>query len=264
MKLLDSSLDIEAFFSSVGAAGAQERGLLLDYDGTLAPFTLDRDRAYPYPGVREALDELMAMELCRLVIISGRAVDGLLPVLGLRRTPEVWGSHGWERLGPGGYEPPRLPEEMLEGLDELERWGAGVGLGGRLERKPAATAVHLRGLGEEESFRLRAEAARVMGTVASTYGLELHEFDGGLELRPPGRHKGHAVQTLIEELGPGSVVTYLGDDATDEDAFRALGQRGLGVLVRPQYRDTEARLWLTPPEELLWFIGRWTGACGGR
>jgi trehalose 6-phosphate phosphatase len=264
MKLIDGSLDIEGFFSSVGAAGVDERGLLLDYDGTLAPFTLERDRAYPYPGVRKALDSLMAMELCRVVIISGRAVDGLLPVLGLKKTPEVWGSHGWERLGPDGYDPPRLPEGMLEGLDELEHWGTKIGLGNRLERKPAATAVHLRGLERGEEFRLKSEAVRIMGDIASLYGLDLHEFDGGLELRPPGRHKGHAVKTLMKELGDACVLAYLGDDATDEDAFRALGQRGLGVLVRPQYRDTGARLWLTPPEELLWFIGRWTAACGGR
>jgi trehalose 6-phosphate phosphatase len=52
-------------------------------------------------------------------------------------------------------------------------------------------------------------------------------------------------------------VAYLGDDVTDEDAFRAVKGRGLAVLVRAEYRRTAADIWIKPPHELKNFIGRW-------
>jgi trehalose-6-phosphatase len=52
-------------------------------------------------------------------------------------------------------------------------------------------------------------------------------------------------------------VAYLGDDLTDEDAFRALKGKGLSVLVRKESRTTEADCWLKPPDELLDFLKKW-------
>lgn len=85
-------------------------------------------------------------------------------------------------------------------------------------------------------------------------------FDGGVELRVKGRHKGMVVQSVFREAEPrqGPVgAAYLGDDQTDEDAFAALAGRGLGVLVREQYRPTKAQVWLRPPKEMLNFLHRW-------
>ena len=55
-------------------------------------------------------------------------------------------------------------------------------------------------------------------------------------------------------------MAYLGDDLTDEDAFRAVATRGLGILVRQELRKTAAVAWLRPPEELLDFLHRWARA----
>jgi len=81
-----------------------------------------------------------------------------------------------------------------------------------------------------------------------------------LELRVRGRNKGVAVRTVLSEEGEDVVAAYLGDDRTDEDAFVAIERRGLGVLVRDQYRPTAASHWLRPPEELLDFLIRWANA----
>jgi trehalose-6-phosphatase len=59
-------------------------------------------------------------------------------------------------------------------------------------------------------------------------------------------------------------VAYLGDDRTDEDAFKALAGRGLAVLVREELRPTAAAVWLRPPVELLDFLQRWMTACPPR
>jgi len=87
--------------------------------------------------------------------------------------------------------------------------------------------------------------------------LDWREFDGGIELMVPGRDKGYAVEVVLSELGDQAAAAYLGDDLADESAFRALRGRGLGVLVRPEFRHTAADAWLQPPAELLAFLERW-------
>ena len=62
----------------------------------------------------------------------------------------------------------------------------------------------------------------------------------GLELRHPGRSKGDVMRELLEEQPSGTISAYVGDDETDEDAFRALAGRGLAVLVAEQPRETAA------------------------
>jgi trehalose-6-phosphatase len=52
-------------------------------------------------------------------------------------------------------------------------------------------------------------------------------------------------------------IAYLGDDQADEEAFRALQNRGLRILVRPEWRETAADVWLRPPEELVDFLFQW-------
>jgi trehalose-phosphatase len=132
---------------------------------------------------------------------------------------------------------------------------------GHWEIKPVSLAVHLRGLAAGEARRLQALVNDRWGAISKPHGLELHEFDGGLELRVPGVDKGTAVDTLLAESGAGTMVAYLGDDRTDEDAFRVLAKRGLGVLVREEWRPTAAAVWLRPPQELLDFFQRWIAAC---
>src|SRR5262249_42192683 len=83
---------------------ATSRALLLDYDGTLAPFTPDRTRAFPYREIPELISNIMRHET-RVVLISGRPATELLFLSGIHPHPEIWGSHGSERLLPdGSYE----------------------------------------------------------------------------------------------------------------------------------------------------------------
>jgi trehalose-phosphatase len=70
-------------------------------------------------------------------------------------------------------------------------------------------------------------------------------------------NKGDAVRSVVASLDPNVPVACLGDDLTDEDAFQALGERGLSVLVKADYRETLAQAWIRPPQELLHFLERW-------
>jgi len=235
--------------------------LLLDYDGTLAPFHVDRHRAYPYTGARVAVDRIMAAGHTHVVIVSGRYSKELQPLLGLAQPVEIWGSHGWEHIwADGRYEVAQPPENALRGLAEADTWDEEItALGGALEHKPGCLAVHWRGRTPAPIVAIRSQVLENWALLGRETGLELHEFDGGLELRVPGRHKGLAVETVLREnsIGDDTAIAYLGDDLTDEDAFRTLDGRGLRVLVRTEARPTAADVRLTPPAELIGFLERW-------
>jgi trehalose-phosphatase len=254
------SAKLNAFWRSLRQA--PQRALLLDYDGTLAPFREERSQAVPYAGVREELEAILADGTTRMVIISGRRIEDLLPLLGLEQPPEIWGCHGWERLLPdGGYELGDLPEGAAKALEEAECRVRQAGHAERCERKPVSVAFHWRGLDPEKIARLENEMTEAWTPLAERGGLELHPFDGGLELRVPGRDKGFAVRRIFADLDEGAAVAYLGDDRTDEDAFRVMEGRGLSVLVRREPRPTAAELRLEPPEELLQFLSQWLAVC---
>lgn len=239
--------------------------LLLDYDGTLAPFRVARDQALPYPGVRRRLAALRERTATRLVIVSGRTVADLLPLLGLEPHPEIWGCHGWERLLPGGeYRLGALPAAARTALDTAAAWVAARGLEAHSERKPVSVTLHWRGLEPRAAEQLREAAMSAWSPLAAQGGLELHGFDGGLELRHPGQDKGSAVREVIDEVPAAAAIAYLGDDLTDEDAFRALHDRGLSILVRSTHRESAADLWLRPPEELLAFLDGWIAHTEGK
>jgi len=254
--------DCELFFDEVH--GTKNRVLLLDYDGTIAPFTARRDQAFPYPTVPELLDCIMSTCRTRVALISGRSAREVPQLLGLKPHPEVWGVHGMERLMPDGqYSAAQISEDTQRVLDEVDAWVQEQGLGEFAELKPGAVAVHWRGLGVSEIEEVRTKAYRVLWPFARRANLFLDEFDGGLELRPRNRCKADAVRTILSEAGNNPAVAYLGDDATDEDAFRFLNGAGLTVLVRPTYRFTAAQLWLRPPEDVVQFLADWIRACGG-
>ncbi len=269
---------VDAFFAEVG--GASSRALILDYDGTIAPFHEKRDEAMPHPSVLSALNTILGRTHSRVSIVSGRAIDDLLPLIsGFTRRPEVWGSHGWERMrADGSREVFAIPDAAREALS-LAREQAGA-FADRCEVKPASLAVHWRGLNHVDRDALLANVRKAWGVLSHVPAsdkrsdddeergaLEWHDFDGGAELRVPGRDKGDAVRTIVAELGSDAVVAYVGDDRTDEDAFAAVGaidgagRRGLSLLVRAELRETCATVWLQSHEELAEFLTRWNEVC---
>jgi trehalose 6-phosphate phosphatase len=256
----DAIPDVQRFFNEL--ASAHESALLLDYDGTLSPFQLDRLEAFPYPGVPILLTEIMNTGHTRVVVISGRPAHEVVSLLGIAPHPEVWGAHGLQRLrSDGSYDLPHLDEVSTHALAEADTWLDGLDLHHLAEHKPGGLAVHWRGLTASEQSETRKIVLLGWMPVAHRSGMVLQEFDGGVEIRTSDRNKGDAVRTILNELQSEAPVAYLGDDETDEDAFQALCDRGLRVLVRPEWRETAANVWLKPPAELLVFLCYWLEAC---
>lgn len=254
LKVLDPRCDIEGFFARL--AGARERVLLLDYDGTLAPFHADPQQALPYPGLRDVLGRIAAAPRNRIVIVSGRRLEDLRGPIEMLAHHEAWASHGWERLADGRVHR-RIPTPRTQ--EALDRAKAAIQpllvTGVRAEVKVASVALHWRGTPPELAHRTRAAALEAWEALEGEE-LALLPFEQGLEIRGRGHDKGDAVRAALAR--PGDVAcAYLGDDVTDEDAFRAIRPHGLAVLVGDELRGTEAQLWLRPPAELLEFLERW-------
>jgi trehalose-6-phosphatase len=93
-------IEVEQFMRAVAESPAS--ALLLDYDGTLAPFCLNRQQAIPYPGITELLQEIIANGRTRVVIITGRNAHEVIPLLAIHSDLEIWGCHGtgWKLRDP--------------------------------------------------------------------------------------------------------------------------------------------------------------------
>jgi len=252
---------LQEFFSAF--PGAPTSLLLLDYDGTLAGFRIDRFSARPWAGVSELLDAIQKQEKTRIAVVTGRPATEIPPMLALDPAPEVWGLHGAERLYPDGRREMEVQTPAVrQALQSLRKRLKRDALGGLLEDKPNAAVMHWRGRTPEQAREIERRAREIFEPLAKMDGLRLLKFEAGLELRA-GRDKGGAVREIIRESEAGAPVTYLGDDLTDEAAFKAVNEAKtphLSVLMRREPRKTAADVWLKPPEGLRMFLRMWLDA----
>jgi alpha,alpha-trehalose-phosphate synthase [UDP-forming]/trehalose-phosphatase len=242
---------------------ADQRLLMLDYDGTLAPFHVSRMNARPTEKCMAVLRSIVDSGHTKLAIVSGRPaneVRSLLPSLPV----ETFGAHGFERSPiEGTVLKNPLSKRESAGLDTARAAAEAAGLADKVELKPASLAVHLRGIDPKDALAIEELAYNIFSPIANKHGLECRTFNGGVELRSKRFHKGHVVKALLSESQTGVFAVYVGDDDTDEDAFRALGGEGIGVRVGGTAEDTAAQLQLASQAEVLPFLEQWH-ACATR
>jgi trehalose 6-phosphate phosphatase len=252
---------LREFFSSF--PGTSTALLLLDYDGTLAGFRIDRFKARPWAGIPELLARIQRQGRTRIAVVTGRPATEIPPMLALDPLPEVWGLHGAERLYPDGRRELEVQAPAVrQALQDLRRRMKRDPLGGLFEDKPNAAVMHWRGRSPDEAKAIEKRTRELFEPLARLDGLQLLKFEAGLELRA-GRDKGGAVRAIIREAATNAPVTYLGDDLTDESAFQAVNEAKaphLSVLMRRTPRKTEADVWLKPPKELREFLRMWIDA----
>jgi trehalose-phosphatase len=261
----ESEQKLNQFFSQFSVA---VRALLMvDYDGTLAAFRVDRFTARPFAGVRGLLNLIQSQKKTRVVVVTGRPPREIQPLLALETPVEVWGLHGAERLYPDGRsELEQAPPAARAKLDELTALLRRDALGGLFEYKPNAAVMHWRGVSHHAAREIEARARKLFEPAAKIEGLQLLEFERGLEVRS-GRNKGEAVAAVLKEMYAAAPspfpAAYLGDDLTDEAAFSAINSATgphLSALVRRKVRETTADVWLKPPGQLRDFLERWKKA----
>jgi trehalose-phosphatase len=262
MKLLNPRINVDDFFKQLEKSKASL--LIVDFDGTLAPFSINRMEVKIYPEVLPLIHQLIINPKVKVIIVSGRALEDLKVLLPFYQEVEVWGSHGVEHKNfkvktheeffknPNTYE-------ILENIKKM----CCCEVPEYCEIKPYGVALHWRGLNENEQRSLKERFFPEWENIIRNSDLEIHFFNGGMEVRPGGRNKGNAVLEIIKETSPDIPMAYLGDDSTDEQAFEALGDRGLSVLVNNRPQDSHADVQITPPHELRAFLNRWLNAFGG-
>jgi trehalose 6-phosphate phosphatase len=210
--------------------------LFLDFDGTLVELA-DSPGSIAVPtGLAPLLDRLSERLDGRMAIVSGRAVDDLRRHLGASALV-LSGSHGAElHYADGRSIPVSVPPGLAEARESVRRFAAGsVGL--LVEDKPTGIALHYR-LAPDRA----EEADAFLEALAERSGLALQRGKMVAELRPRGSDKGAALRRLMAEPPfTGARPVFVGDDLTDEDAFRAaVALGGEGVLVGPA-RPSSAR-----------------------
>jgi trehalose 6-phosphate phosphatase len=203
---------------------AARRPLLVssDYDGVLARLRDDPSEAIPEPGIAEVLARLAAVDGVTVALVSGRGVADLQATSGLSGPYRWVGSHGAEFDGPLTGELAARRDALVARLQPVVAGTAGA----RLEVKPASVAVHVRPVAD------RAAAAALLAEARSRAdsSLTLKPGKDVLELAVTDADKGSALRRLAGELGAVATL-YLGDDVTDEDAFRALGPDDVTVKI---------------------------------
>ncbi|NQV41784.1 MAG: trehalose-phosphatase [Candidatus Marinimicrobia bacterium] len=256
MRILNREFDFEGFYGALKGDGPKL--LLLDYDGTLAPFRTEPKLAVPYPEVLPLLNEIIQSPQLRVVIISGRAIEELKPLIVLNHPIEMWGSHGRERLLPNGsYIRMEVSKKQEDGMSMAIQAVFDIEAMVRSESKPSAVAFHWRKLSATSVPGVAGKIRSTLDKIALSHNLEVKSFNGGLEILAPGMDKGQAVREVLNDLPLQATIAYVGDDLTDEDAFKELNYKGLSVLVGDTPRKTQADLWLQPSEELIWFLEKW-------
>jgi alpha,alpha-trehalase len=167
------------------------------------------------------------------------------------------GSHGFDIAGPGGLRK-QMGVEFLAGLDAAEKKlrDALEGVPGALiERKRFSIAAHYRNVDEHEASKVEravSELAARHRHMRTIRGKKVFELLPGIDW-----DKGKAVLWLLKTLeleSEAARAIYIGDDRTDEDAFRALEQCGVGIRVREQSHPTAARYSLKNPDEVGHFL----------
>jgi trehalose 6-phosphate synthase/phosphatase len=207
--------------------------VFLDYDGTLAPIVRHPSEARMGDGARQALLDCISRRDTDVSFVSGRALDDVRKMIGLEDAVYA-GNHGLEIAGPG-IPPFRHADiehygeraaDLAQNLQTID--GSGVWA----EEKGASLTLHFR----EADPALHKTIAQQARALIQDAGFQPRDAHCAVEARPPiGWDKGHAVlHVLRTRYGPDWSeklrVVYVGDDETDEDAFRAL--QGLGITFR--------------------------------
>jgi len=175
------------------------------------------------------------------------------------------GEHGWEWRDPdGSVRRHALPPAAEEALAQATRLASAQGCLELLEWKRTSVVLHTRSLSESVARRAERTCGALWEGLLGGSGLRLLPIHGGIELRAIGHDKGTAVVELMASSPPGTLPVYLGDDATDEDAFRVVSPRGFALRIGSADASSAAGGRLASPAAVAAFLREWATAFDSR
>ncbi|XP_019175007.1 PREDICTED: probable trehalose-phosphate phosphatase J [Ipomoea nil] len=241
--------------------------MFLDYDGTLSPIVEDPDKAFMTTEMRDAVRNVA--KHFPTAIVSGRCRAKVYNFVKLSQLYYA-GSHGMDIKGPtkgnlkGNQavlcQPAREFLPMIEEVYKVLLEKTKSVPGAKVENNKFCLSVHYRCV-EEKRWD---ELGEMVKSVIKEYPeLRLSQGRKVLEIRPTIKwDKGKALEFLLEALGFANsndvLPVYIGDDRTDEDAFKVLRERGqgFGILVSKAPKETDASYSLKDPSEVMYFLKR--------
>lgn len=239
--------------------------LFLDYDGTLTPIVPHPDDAILSDAMRATLRRLTG--LCKIAIISGRDLDDVQDRVGING---IWyaGSHGFDIAGPKGehseYQEGRDYLPALDAAEQTLRDKLTTTPGCLVERKRFSIATHYRQVDQNKVDTVKQVVDQIHAAhpeLRLTTGKKIFELQPDIDW-----DKGKALRWLMQaqNLDPGRfTMIYIGDDVTDEDAFRELASDGIGILVAKTDQDTRANYRLADPAAVQAFLQQLSAKLAG-
>ncbi|HDK41660.1 MAG TPA: trehalose-phosphatase, partial [Nitrospirae bacterium] len=217
-------------FENIGTIPRNRIFLFLDYDGTVTPIVKTPDKAVMSEEMRSLIIKLQ--QTVPVAIISGRALNDLKQMVNIENMIYA-GNHGaeiWDgtRLVKG-KRASSSQKAMKQIIHELRTSLSAIS-GVVIEDKGITASIHFRMVSERNTGRV----LDIFWSIADKYKDSFMVTTGKkvLEIRPRGIwNKGDAVKWICKNFGRKRIPVYVGDDTTDEDAFRAIKGKGIGICV---------------------------------
>ncbi len=224
----------------------------LDYDGTLTPIRKKPSLARINKKSKNILKKLSEKPAFKVFIISGRSLKDIRNLIGVKSIYYA-GNHGMELAGPGlryvNKKALRLAPFIRKNYDALKMAMKFKGV--FVENKTYTLSVHYRALSRGKTGEFMKKFATVAKKLKKNNKLRITEGKKVFEIRPGVRwNKGEIIKWILKR-NKKCLPICIGDDITDEDAFRAIGKRGISILVSWRKRKSFARYWLKSPKEVI-------------
>ncbi|KAM7270785.1 hypothetical protein ACFE04_029999 [Oxalis oulophora] len=238
---------LESFRAVVGAQ-ISNLEIFLDYDGTLTDIVPDPERAILSPETQDALERVSRH--FPTSIVTGRSLEKIhrfVPLDGLKFA----GSHGMDLELPGAPEKLKKIPPMIAQVERTLNEKLKTIEGKKLENNKFSLSIHYRHVKED---MYKDIASCVLAIVRDYPELKIAHGRKVLEVRPKFEwNKGSAVEFM---RGKKSIPVFIGDDVTDEDAFKSFNRMklGYGIVVSTYAKKTDAQFSLQNPREVREFL----------
>jgi len=210
----------------------KKRILFLDFDGTLSPIVKDPEKARMPRNVKDWLMRVGNNRGVKVAIVTGRSLPDIRKRVGIPGLIYA-ANHGMEVFGGGrlllekgrSYRGPlnRVAGALARGLTGIPNL--------YIENKGLSVAVHFRRVARKHHRAVKRRFMLLIKPWLSRYRLRVTGGKMVLEVRPADWDKGKAVLWIWKKLAPNHLPVYVGDDETDEDAFRALRPHGITARI---------------------------------